>query len=92
MLKHIAQLSEFMTGMDTRIGYPNEHLSSNSPDEVSNPIYATGVGLVIKGLERAEKETDKEVKNNKKTAKKQKTESNVRFLDKFKKFFDEDVK
>ncbi len=91
MLKHIAQLSEFMTGMDTRIGYPNEHLSSNSPDEISNPIYSTGVGLVIKGLERAEKETDKEIKN-KKTVKKQKPESNSRFLDKFKKFFDEDVK
>jgi len=91
MLKHIAQLSEFMTGMDTRIGYPNEHLSSNSPEEVSNPIYATGVGLVIKGLERAEKETDKDAKN-KKSAKKQKPESNGRFLDKFKKFFDEDVK
>ncbi len=91
MLKHIAQLSEFMTGLDTRIGYPNEHLSSNSPEGLSNPVYSTGVGLVIKGLERTEKETDKDVKD-KKSIKKQKPESNVRFIDKFKKFFDEDVK
>ncbi|MFZ4400393.1 MAG: cell division protein FtsA [Bacteroidales bacterium] len=91
MLKHIAQLTEFMTGMDTRIGYPNEHLSSNSNESLSHPIYSTGVGLVIKGLERSEKETDKEVKG-KKNPKKPKPESNVRFIDKFKRFFDEDVK
>ncbi|MCX6230793.1 MAG: cell division protein FtsA [Bacteroidetes bacterium] len=91
MLKHIALLSEFMTGLDTRIGYPNEHLSNNSAEHLSHPIYATGVGLVIKGLERTEKEPEKDVKD-KKSTKKPKSENNVRFLDKFKKFFDEDVK
>ena len=24
-LKHIKQLVEYITGMDTRVGYPNEH-------------------------------------------------------------------
>ena len=49
-LKHIKQLVEFVTGMDTRIGYPNEHLASESDDEYSSPVYATAVGLVLKGL------------------------------------------
>ena len=52
LLKHLAQLTEFMTGMDTRIGYPNEHLAPGTPDEMASPKYATGVGLVIQGIER----------------------------------------
>ncbi len=55
-LKHVAQLTSFITGMDTRIGYPNEHLASNSPEEVGSPMYATGVGLVMLGLQRADQE------------------------------------
>jgi cell division protein FtsA len=55
MLKHLEQLTQFMTAMDTRIGYPNEHLSSSVPDEVTSPMYATGVGLVMVGLCRAER-------------------------------------
>lgn len=54
-LKHVAQLFEFLSGLDTRIGYPNEHLASNSPEELSSPQYATGIGLVIKGLEGLDK-------------------------------------
>ena len=50
-LKHICQLVEYMTGMDTRIGYPNEHLASGNTEEITSPVFATGVGLVIKGLE-----------------------------------------
>lgn len=53
-LKHIAQLTSFITGMDTRIGYPGEHLARSASDEVSKPMHATGVGLVIKGFENAE--------------------------------------
>ncbi len=49
-LKHIKQLVEYITGMDTRIGYPNEHLASNSDSELSSPAYATVVGLLMKGL------------------------------------------
>lgn len=50
-LKHIKQLTEYVTGMPTRIGYPNEHLAGDSDAEITNPIYATAVGLVMKGLE-----------------------------------------
>lgn len=50
-LKHITQLIEYITGMDTRIGYPNEHLAKGY-DEVKSPMYATGIGLVIRGLQK----------------------------------------
>lgn len=53
-LKHISQLIEYITGMDVRIGYPNEHLGKGA-DEVKSPMYATGVGLVIKGLLQIER-------------------------------------
>jgi cell division protein FtsA len=50
-LKHIKQLVEYITGMDTRIGYPNEHLAGDSDEEFSSPLYATAVGLVLNGIE-----------------------------------------
>jgi len=51
-LKHIKQLVEYITGMDTRIGYPNEHLAGNSEIDLSSPSYATAVGLLMKGLRK----------------------------------------
>ncbi len=54
-LKHIKQLVEYITGMDTRIGYPNEHLSGNSEVDLSSPSYATAVGLLMKGLRQNDK-------------------------------------
>jgi cell division protein FtsA len=50
-LKHIKQLVEYITGMDTRIGYPNEHLAGDSDEEISSPLYATAVGLVMNSIE-----------------------------------------
>jgi len=54
MLKHIEQLTQFITGMDTRIGYPNEHLAANSVDEMTSPMYSTGLGLVLLGMQRTD--------------------------------------
>ena len=50
-LLHIKQLVEYITGMDTRIGYPNEHLAGNSDPEISSPLYATAVGLMMNSIE-----------------------------------------
>jgi cell division protein FtsA len=58
LLKDLIQLTEFITGMDTRIGYPNEHLANNVSDELASPIYATGIGLVIEGMRRYYKESE----------------------------------
>ena len=49
-----------MTGMSTRIGYPNEHLAAGNVEEVASPIYSTGIGLVIKGLNYLDKQKAKE--------------------------------
>ena len=48
-LRHLKQLVEYITGMDTRIGYPGEHLSGDSNE--FNPIYSTAVGLLMKAIE-----------------------------------------
>ena len=54
-LKHLKQLVEYITGMDTRIGFPNEHLAGDSDEEVASPLFATAVGLVMDGLKRQER-------------------------------------
>jgi cell division protein FtsA len=54
-LNHISQLFEYITGMDVRVGYPNEHLASNAPENLASPMYATGVGLVLQGFQELEK-------------------------------------
>ena len=50
-LRHLKQLVEYITGMDTRVGYPNEHLAGDSDSETTSPMYATAVGLVLNSLE-----------------------------------------
>lgn len=54
-LKHLKQLVEYITGMDTRIGYPNEHLAGDSDEEVASPLYATAVGLLMNAIKNQEK-------------------------------------
>ncbi|MBR4837441.1 MAG: cell division protein FtsA [Bacteroidales bacterium] len=54
MMKHIQQLAAFKTGLDVRIGYPNEYLANDTAPELASPMYSTGVGLVIEGIARYE--------------------------------------
>jgi len=56
LLKHLSSLVMLETGMDCRIGTPNEHLAGND-DELKNPSYATAVGLVMKGIEKYERDS-----------------------------------
>lgn len=64
MLAHTKQLIEYVTGIDTRMGFPGEHLASGLVDEVNSPMYATGAGLVIRGLNAPEYQGDEEVASN----------------------------
>lgn len=50
-LQNLVQLVEYITGMDTRIGYPNEHLGRSKVEAVKSPMYATTVGLVLAGYQ-----------------------------------------
>ncbi len=51
MLRHLPQLMKFKTAMDVRIGLPNEHLGGAARNEINQPMYATSVGLVMRGFE-----------------------------------------
>ena len=60
-LKHIRQLSEFLTGMDVRVGFSKEHMVGEFAEEFSSPEYATSVGLLMKALEDCQYELEEEV-------------------------------
>ena len=49
-LKHLKQLVEYITGMDTRIGFPNEHLAGDSEEGQTSPVFSTAVGLLMTAL------------------------------------------
>jgi len=55
-LNHLKQLVEYITGMDTRIGYPNEHLAGDTDEAVASPLYATAVGLLMNAVKNDGKE------------------------------------
>lgn len=96
LLRHIAQLTEFMTGMDTRIGYPNEHLDKNTAEEMASPMYATGIGLVIEGMDRFERNLKREQENGDETGEKKHKKQTAKakrqgsFLKKIQEFFEDD--
>lgn len=88
-LKHVSQLVEYITGMDTRVGYPNEHLAKGNED-VTSPMFATSVGLVMKGLQTLEKNNQKSSLESTAKIKGHSKERSTGFFDKLKSFFDED--
>lgn len=54
MMKHIRQLAEFKTGLEVRLGYPNEYLANETAEDLASPLYSTGIGLVIEGIAKYE--------------------------------------
>lgn len=48
-LKHLIQLTEYVTGLNARIGFPTEHLAAGHIDELAKPTYSTCIGLILKG-------------------------------------------
>lgn len=98
-LKHLLQLVEYVTGLDCRIGMPNEHLAKNEVlqksvyDELKSPLYATGIGLLIKGIEAIEYD-EADVQPQEKVVKKmaEKTKKKFGFLDTIIKYIADDNK
>ena len=69
-LKNIGDLCSLVTATETRVGVPNEHLDPTSAgyEELAHPMYATGIGLVLFGLDECEnkgRETAEELKDKK---------------------------
>jgi cell division protein FtsA len=90
-LKNITQLFEYITGMDSRVGYPNEHLGKSSTEEsLTSPMYATGIGLVLKGFETREKQKRSQLAI-KSHSKRTKGSFFDKILEKGKSWFEEDV-
>jgi cell division protein FtsA len=102
-LKHLPQLVEYLTGLDCRVGYPNEHLAKNDSlpknvyEELQSPAFATGIGLLIKGIQKMEytdaKFVPQEVKTDKSSlADERKFGLLGRILESGKKFIRDDIK
>jgi len=97
-LKHLKQLVEYITGMDTRIGYPNEHLAGDTDAATASPLFATAVGLVmnaaesqLRHLEDAEEvvEAENQGENEKQAPKQEKRTSVIdRFTERLKTFLE----
>ena len=84
-LRNLNQLVSFITGMEARVGYPNEHLGKESKDNVTSPMYSTGTGLVMKGFQDMPSN-----ENNKKNNNKSET-SLLKIFKEIKGFFDEEI-
>ena len=87
-LRHLKQLVEYITGMDTRIGYPNEHLAGDTDKMTASPQYSTAVGLVMNAIEKQENQIHESEKNsnheNKKNiADKTKPKTNTSIIERF---------
>lgn len=98
-IRNLKQLVAFVTGKETRIGLPNEHLGAESVNKVVSPMYSTGVGLVLKGFEYAEQHPDKismpKPKKEKDTVVDQEPEeipSELSIVDRITQIFTDDVK
>ena len=74
-LRHVKQLTEFVTGLDARIGLPDSHIAGNSKNSLDNPIFSTAVGLMMMGFQEVQRKerdnnrvvTTKKPKNNRLT-------------------------
>ena len=62
-LRHLKQLVGYITGMDTRIGYPNEPLAGDTDKMTASPQYSTAVGLVMNAIEKQENQIHESEKN-----------------------------
>lgn len=72
LLENLKQKVEYMTGIDTRVGYPNEHLGKTKIDAVKSPMFATAVGLVLAGFRALDEREDKYLESSFKKYKKEK--------------------
>jgi cell division protein FtsA len=54
LLRHVDKLAEYHTGLPARIGLPIEHLAHGYSETLCSPIYATAIGLLLKGIDDRE--------------------------------------
>ncbi|MFT6816081.1 MAG: cell division protein FtsA [Sphingobacteriales bacterium] len=89
-LRNLTQLIEYISGLDARIGFPNEHLAPSTLDELKSPMYATGIGLVIKSLQTIDMYKNKTGTNEKREVKQRQKWIN-KLLEKGSEFFNDSI-
>ena len=75
-LAYVQQLFEYMTGMDARIGFPNEHLGKSKIEAIKSPMYATTVGLVLAGFRALDERENHYTENGQVSLQKKEQKSN----------------
>lgn len=86
-LKYLPQLFEYVTGMNSRVGYPNEHVGKGIQEDITSPLFATGIGLVMKGYEN-----QRAIQRPETVQRDTSFMKAPNFFDKIKRFFDEEIK
>ena len=84
-LQNIKEFAEYNTGLSVRIGNPEEKISIEKEANWYHPMYATGLGLMILGIEKEEdlhaiKEEKEEHSNSSKKEEKRKTKEETKNL------------
>jgi cell division protein FtsA len=62
-LQNICELFELKTGLNVRIGHPNEFLGKAKDEAVKSPMYATGMGLVLAGFKSIDEREENYLRN-----------------------------
>ena len=75
LLRDLDKLTELHTGLSARIGTPTEHLAHGFTEQLTSPIYSTGVGLLLQGF--ADIDAGRIVVKKKKPAVPEKTEEEI---------------
>lgn len=73
-LKDLSNLVEFTLGCEAKVGLPDPHLGIGLVEEVRSPMYATCIGLVLKGFEDMEPNQNENTRKIKKGDKKPEVE------------------
>ncbi|MEF9931100.1 MAG: cell division protein FtsA [Bacteroidales bacterium] len=55
-IANICQLSNLITGLETRIAVPDMVTASDSVTDIYKPTFSTAIGLILKGFDRMERE------------------------------------
>jgi len=57
-MKDIVQLTEYLTCIDARVGTPEDHLGGTVTGEMTHPMHATGIGLILEGLKKLDDKSE----------------------------------
>jgi cell division protein FtsA len=59
LIKNLKQLASYITNNDIRIAYPSTYIEGQFSDILNNPQYSTAIGLIMKGFDFTDNETEK---------------------------------